>query len=740
MKSNSIKAKKIIVPAHSNFEKLLVSSQKNQQANWLLSEYQNDVWEITDGRTFCSKGTYKIRFNVTVYDPSRNNEICRLTDPEYKEMLEIIKTQVFGLRTGRFATVTSADVQADMATAIINWASWMILNNIKSFSHLTPEDFKAYLEAVIYGAGNLLRYSARLIEFVKQHRAAGKEIPSVQKSHVRPLLDATKLLTLAGIDAPKGFRDKSTSYELLKIAREENFYLTPKQIAKLSLNPPELKKIVNIQLIRTLQPWDYQWRMQSLFSSKSLIFNPFEDTSPDRMGIEIGKPKGRTATPPVRQSMELIDRSLRWVLDYSPVLFELRTKFEQLNQLNLTKETRINRMKKIVRKTNLPDGPGSIKQLDASTKRITDGVSFKMALLEFLPAACFVVIAAFTARRLEEVLSIRAAGKDNEDCVSSNANGYFLETYVEKTVRDWEKLPCTEAVVAAIEVLRMWSAPARRATGDVKLFRYKNLTTKDIPFFSPGKSINIFTKFLSLSLTEDGNEWEFKPHQFRRFFAIMYFWRYEYGNLSALGQHLRHFNTEMTQTYVTEVETGAIFKHVGREFTTTILSEAARGKRNVSGPFGEKFKEKFKQLIEKYRRQTKVVSPKLINETVERFVDMSNRRLKGFKWGYCACGTAPQQLANARCLQGDENPAKAIEPDVSKSSPVVCGDCPHHLTGEAFKEFWKEELEMHERAAADSNNGNLLREASRRRAETLKRQYERSFIKSEILREVFDEE
>ncbi len=703
---------------------------KTPQANWLKSDYEANEWLIADTRSLSPKQMCKIRFDVVVFDPARTGEICRLTDPEYANMLETIKAQVFGLRTGRYATVTSPEVHMDMASSIINWATWMIANSIRCFSRLTVEDFEAYLESAVYGPAHLLQYAKRLVEHVERMRASDKEIPSYITTNARPQLDATKLLTLACIDPLRARPNKIVSYELLKIARDENFYQTPKQRAKLSSECPELKKIVNIPLLRMLQPWDYQWRMRIFLPGKCVQFNAFEDTSPDRVAYEIGVPKGRTGTAPVQQTMEIIDRSLRWVLDYAPVLLELRDKFDELLTENLGKEARHKRMKKIVAKTKLPQGPGSPNPLNAGTKRISKGISFGTALLEFLPVACFVVIAAFTARRLEEVLSVRAEGADNEDCISSDGNGYYLETYTEKTVRDWEKIPCTEAVALAIEVLRKWSEPARNFSGGVKLFQYKNLTSSEVPLFNPIGSLNEFVRFQSLAPDEEGKHWEFKPHQFRRFFAIMYFWRYEYGNLAALGQHLRHFNTEMTQIYVTETETGAIFKHVGREFTTTILSEAATGKRNVSGPFGERFKEKIKRLQQQYRRQTKVVSPKLINETVERFVDKSNRRLKGFKWGYCACGTAPQQLNTARCLQNSLQLDTAIEPDLSKSSPTVCGDCPHHLTGEAFKDFWKQELEMHDHAAQDEKNGTLLRQASRQRAATLKRQYERSFVDS----------
>jgi len=732
----------VVAKTKNEFAQKEISIESNISvltANWLKSDYKENLWVIADTRSSSPKRMHKIRFDVIVFDPRRTGETCCLTDPEYQNMLKTIKAQIFGLRTGRFATVTAAKVHDHMASAIINWASWMILNNIRCFSHLTPQDFEVYRESALYGPGQLLQYAKRLTECVENLRAANLEIPSCVTSNARPRLDATKLLTIANIDAPHGWRDKTTSYELLKIAHEENFYLTPKQRERLLAGPPKLEKVVNIPLLRMLQPWDYQWRMRNtLHPGNCVQFNAFEDTSPDRVAYDLGVAIGRTETPPVRQTMEIIDRSLRWVLDYAPILLELRNQFDELLAENFSKETRNNRMKKIVAKFELPVGPGSPNPLDAGTKKIANGISFGTALLEFLPAACFIVIAAFTARRLYEVLSVRAAGPNNDDCISSDANGYYLETYTEKTVRDWERLPCTEVVAAAIEVLRKWSEPARKFSGDVKLFRYKALIAPEAPLFNLKGSLRNFVRFQSLAPTENGDAWEFKPHQFRRFFAIMYFWRYEYGDLSALSQHLRHFNTEMTQIYVTESETGAIFKHAGLEFTTTILAEAAQGKRNVSGPFGERFKEKISRLVQQYRRRTKIVTPNLINETVEKYVEKSSRRLKGFRWGYCACGTAPQQLSAARCLQGSAQSNTAVEPDLSKSSPTICGDCPHHLTGEVFKDFWKQELEMHEQAAQDPKNGALLREASRQRAATLKRQYDRSFVNSKPVEKIND--
>jgi hypothetical protein len=281
----------------------------------------------------------------------------------------------------------------------------------------------------------------------------------------------------------------------------------------------------------------------------------------------------------------------------------------------------------------------------------------------------------------------------------------------------------------AVEILRRWSAPARALSGDVRLFQYKRLGSDKVVFFRVDKYLGLFVAFLSLTPLPDGSFWKFTAHQFRRFFAILYFWRYKYGDLAALSYQLRHFDPAMTQIYVTERETGAIFRHVSAEFTTSVLTEAALGQSDISGPFGERFKLVARRLRQHYRRLLKVVSPKLVQKIVERYVRNSGRRLKAMLWGYCFCGPLPHQLSSAQCLQGV--PAnKRIKPDFSRSTPSVCATYPHHLTEISFEPFVRADIEGHERAAADPNNGPIVREASREYVEGQRRHYNRCFKNS----------
>ncbi len=701
---------------------------------WLKEgEYNSPVWVVGDDNPLSPKLSKKIRFDLILFDPRRLGECCRLTDPEYAHLLDTAKLQIYGLRTGKHATVTSASAHDEMARAILNWIVWMIMNNIRRFSYLDQDDFDAYLEAACYGPAYLLMYKSRLEEYVRRIREAGIEIPRIKRSNSQPFLDAKKLLQDAGIDPKRGFSDKSTAFELATIAKEEGFYLKPERLSQLSEEPPKPQKMSAPHLIQMLRPWDYQWQRRREFPGDCIQFDPFCNLSPEQMARDLCQAVGRTKTAPIRQTMELIDRSIRWVLDYAPVLLDLRDQFDGLLAMELSKHDRLVQMTKIVSEAVIPEGPGSPLQINASTKRSSaDRLHFGTAVLDCIPAACAIVIAAFTGRRHDEALSIRTAGPDNGDCIIRDDHGLWIEVYIEKTIKDWERSPCNELVVSAVEILRRWSAPARTISGTVKLFQYKKLISADIVRFRLRLALEPFVDFLSLTPMPNGSQWNFQLKQFRRFFAILYFWHYQYGDLAALSYQLRHLNPAVTQVYVTEPEMGAIFRHVNREHTGIVLTEAALGERNVSGPFGERFKSTVRKLRDRYRRLVKIVSPLLVEKVVERYVQKSGRRLKAFKWGWCACGPALHQLNTARCLKDSSLPP-AAGPDFSQSAPTVCGDCPHHMTDGVFEPFWRNELELHEQAALDPGNGPILREVSKNHAEKLRCQYMRSFMNSNPL-------
>jgi len=710
------------------WESLEVARDRSLSARWLIEgHYDDDVWVVVDDLPTSPKPAMKIRWNVQLFDPRHPGEICRLTDPQYADMLDTIKRQSMALRAGKYACVSSAVCHEDMTRNLINWALWMIGNSIYRFADLTEDDFEAYVEAARFGPGFLLGFAPRLAKFVDELKASGTELPSVKRDRVAlRTLNAVKLLEAAGIDPRKGRVDDATTYKLAEISANEGFSLTVSQIERLEKELPSPRLLSDIGITRAIQTWAQQWLLRNELPGDHIRFNPFEDYSVRQLANEKCAKGGRTKTAPVQQTMELINSSIYWVLDYASILLDLRDHFLTLAVTGMNPRKRRQMLAKI-KQTHIPEGMGRPFPLNAnSLKHKTDGLELGVAVNRYLPTACAVVICAFTGRRHEEVLSARAVGPKNASCITQDEEGFWLELFIEKTCQDWVKTPCNELVVAAIRVLERWSEPARSATERSNLFQLRRLTSKPVFRFYLGDSLKEFVSFLKLTPMSDGSEWIFTPHQFRRFFAIMYYWRYQYRNLGALSYQLRHLDPAMTQVYVTERETGEIFKDVGKEHTVVLLTETAIGSRNLSGPFGERVKGVVRKLCLRFSKTTKVVSANLVRRVVDRYVTRTGRRLKGMPWGYCACGSRPHELSKARCLSG-KDPKKSVAPDFSNSSPVVCCNCPHHATENLFEPFLREEIEFHERAAADRKNGPILRTASREHVKVLRTHYKKSF-------------
>lgn len=697
---------------------------------WLVEgNYESPRWSVIDDHPSSPKPAKSIRWNIQIFDPRRRNELCRLTDPQYSNLLETIRHQSYCMRVGKFASCTSAVGHADATRQSMNWAVWMIRNSIYRFADLDPDDFEAYTQSARYGSTCLLGYKERLVEYVAELKSSGRTLPTIRRSGMDVALDSYRLLTDAGLDPNKARPDQATTYELARMSKSAGLYLTQTQIRRLSKGMPSPRQLCSVSLSLLLYPWEQQWHMREELRGDRLTFDPFLDCSANEVSIRFGNTVSRTRTAPVKQTMELIDRSIRWVVDYATPLLDLRDTYLEVAGRNLAKERRLALMAANLPNVVMPEGPGRPYPLRASSKSTSAGLGVGVAINRFIPTACAVVISAFTARRHEEVLTIRAAGPDNDHCLSQDVDGFWLEVFIEKRHQNWIKTPCNELVAKAVEVLERWSSPARSQSGKPAMFQLRRILSLPVVRFSLRNSLKEFVDFLQLSSMADGTHWKFTPHQFRRFFAITYYWRYEYGSLSALSQHLFHTDPQMTLRYVTEGNQGAIFSELGAEHTTTLLTETSTGARNLSGPYGERFKATAAKLYRRYKRSAKLVVPALVRRTVARYVEKSSIRLKAMPWGYCTCGNTPRDTMKARCVKEDLR-KEVGGPDLSSSSPIVCCDCPHHATEKPFEPFLLTQIELHRRAAADSQNGAMLRAISKDHVKKLRAHHSRCFLKA----------
>jgi hypothetical protein len=352
-------------------------------------------------------------------------------------------------------------------------------------------------------------------------------------------------------------------------------------------------------------------------------------------------------------------------------------------------------------------------------------------------AACMVVIATFSARRKEEIESLRAG------CIRfDDENEPWLETYIEKTIRDLDSVPVPQVVARAIEVLEWLSETRRERVGSKWLFEFdeaiecqpqgsKQKTRLGAPF-EAYRALDRFSEFVGIPPLEDGTRWVPKPHQFRRFFGIVYYNHYRYAHLSALSNFYRHFDPDITRRYITEAAHGAFlqrqedqraqrrrqspgeifderrlldFESSALEYRVSRYKNIALEKEYCTGFGGELLTNEIRKLVEHAKRELDILPDHDLPEiTLDRLITefARDRRLEPNRLGHsnCKCGSSTQELRAAECLKScgtreattSDQPTELLfsAPQPQNASDQVCSRCPHNVQFPEHRSYWEQ--------------------------------------------------
>lgn len=304
-----------------------------------------------------------------------------------------------------------------------------------------------------------------------------------------------------------------------------------------------------------------------------------------------------------------------------------------------------------------------------------------------------------------------------------------INIYIEKTSQQWREFWCNKLVSDSVSVLesiyqlfRPLNTPPIQISNieevakEHKLIRRRVLT--DVAKWADEN--NWLEKFKSVKYDEDsrsffrlvdpkGSVLSQKSHPNRRLFACLYYYRYEFGELLALRDHLVHTDTLMTHKYVTDPDT--------RKLAET-MQEAWRNEQDgfdkVMGEVqGEYFRDTLIQIIKGEcvgGRWPRLISKRLKTLAKDAdFIELSDEDKasflteklthKGYKAnpksnGVCFAGTNKSSARLANCHSGEGlNPQDA--------SPSMCHGCVHLFTNENYLAVMEEELVELEGRAKD---------------------------------------
>jgi integrase len=343
---------------------------------------------------------------------------------------------------------------------------------------------------------------------------------------------------------------------------------------------------------KALLPWRWLHDLSIVgaLSHDQLGFDPFERitfTARVRTISASATPRsGRTDTPPAEHWLTLLDHAARWVLDWAGPIMAVTDAAAEVHRdlaTAVVTPSRTGRGRRYVPRQNQaeyrarvqavivelgPKGKGAPVLLpwwcSTSEERAGDGrvMNLEQALAH-LAAACLVLIGGLSARRSGEIQSLRAG------CTEQDPFGnWWLSAYIEKTIRDIDRIPVPSSVAHAVHVLERLSLSARETNGEAWIGRIHRPTA--LATVTDNNAVaraylktrfdRALNDFWTMVGAPDAGVWSFKPHQLRRAFSIYYYHGNRFSSLDALSRFLRHFDPEMTRRYITEGIPGALMR------------------------------------------------------------------------------------------------------------------------------------------------------------------------------------
>lgn len=449
--------------------------------------------------------------------------------------------------------------------------------------------------------------------------------------------------------------------------------------------------------------------MRRVIGPEALRFKPFAKGA-TKVAAQKGVGVARTPIAPLELALHLMEHATRWVVNYSEPLLEALAEAQSIDDANHNRLPQHSAFLAKLPQSGIEGCPWPIASI---ARQDTSALGFVRAI-QYLATACWIVIATFTARRYEEILELE------DGCLRGDAEaGWWLNIYIEKTLQEKSDIPIPNAVVRALEVLRTLSKEARDQTERRFLFQWRNPFGRNdhggLQVFDPRRHLNDFAAHVRVPLPKPkGNKsaepWHWSPHQFRRFYAVLAFYRYEgIVTLEALSHHLRHFNLEMTRRYVTtDKEVASLWADAEWGFMGHVVRGIVSGERSVGGGMGTHLKRSAKRIVDIMRRKMHVVSPERVGASMTHLMQRVGLVLTPKPWVVCSCPRTNVAARRAACRAGHEISDEDVGPNFPGAGPGVCPGCPYSITDKAREGFIANEINHLQRVEASEVRGATL--------------------------------
>lgn len=600
-----------------------------------------------------------------------------LSAPENEHLLATIDAIIMAEYPVASATVGQQGASvAGLASNFGILVQWMKVQGIHYFGHLTDVDLRKFIYDSSCGLDAVLK-SQGLVRAVLQRHT------SYRTTSRAGFLQA---LEQAGIPSTQKTWLPAAS------AMFDTFVATGELPPPRDLAP---KRITTGGLWGRAKTFQYLW----LYRDRVADCLSFEPSLGDiaKHVKRWGKPIEGTRSLPVDYTCKLVGMAFTWLYEYGPMLADVQ---RVLAHQPVNSDERKAYLKQTLSDFNrAATSRGWPIQLHTTRDKLKQNhFTWFFATSTLLPVACFVLCGIFTARRMTELVSLVY-----ESLNGDAETGYWFTSYVGKRAK-YGAFPCTVSVADSIRML-------------AGLMDLRGVD-KDEPVFSAIRGTgrlsqrlrNALARFGRLVKSDDGDEWQLAPHQFRKIFALIYRWRYDHPSLIAISVYFGHVNPKHIRPYINSKEWKRDNLEAGKQFTLAKLRDIALGKVNPKGIFGKMLE----RAIDRALSQVELADESEQLTALTQLIERRQLDLRATLWGYCGVRSVHSNLRRAACATAEDIHSKAtIDPE--KSSEDKCAGCLFFCTDKSRRVHWVGKSERLRVAIVSAPDNTMAKRAMQQR-------------------------
>lgn len=720
----------------------------------------DDVWEVRSAKPD-GLGKRWLTLDFTV--PIAPGPVA-LNDQGHVNDLLTAKLYTLHSYSGQLSWTSTTQGMYRSLTTLMDLVRWRLAEGLPLMSDLNSDWFETFTDKVRErGRWALLPHEERICSYLKSIED-GRETFPITFHPTKSRLAVNEVARKLGVSGRLQVPDREWS-KILRCFREHHPDLYEETVRTRLTDPlspihegDQGNSLTESQTFEILAPFERLWSLRNVMGHDPLGYRAFDGrTTRARLAKTIASTElERTLVPPPEQVCWLVDSSCRLIVHCNDTLKEAYRAVADAyilyphrpgvhagknelyrNRRMYIQDALASAVETIAAKmANGPVGK-TLSGLDPVYERRDSNrgkrkkYSIRDLLFKMLPAACAAVIAALTARRNSEICRLQ------HGCISYDANGDpNMSVWIAKTLRKEDSIPAPTMVVQAVNVLDWLTETQRSKTGNNWLFSFSDPAKIDQNVrFTMNEGLRMLSSFSGVPSLPDGTEWPWKAHQFRTFFGVTYFWRFDFPSLTALSDFFRHFNPTMTKSYVTRVVKGALlklqeekaanrrlkrrnasdevsaavsyaseravdFERCRTDFMLRIAKAAADGTAPLSGRAGELWNRELLALMDQAAAYSHLATPaeraqRTLDELIADWVNGKTLEPHPAGHSFCKCGKSDADLATAACLQArkgieeDFEPSRTIGPDYSYAADEVCSKCPHNVQRAcANRSYW----------------------------------------------------